>query len=168
LHDSLLELYILSLFDRGFETAYDLQTQGRISLGSSVPSLRRMEASGLIRRKASQESSKRKRHAFAVTAKGKHTVQTCWAGLLVSAPPSDLDAVLRTVDILRTYQVPPQEIAKFLTRAAAERTAMAKRINNTAPDPTPGLEYLTSRHTWDLNRFRMEAKFLAQLAKAAM
>ena len=165
MHDSLLDLYILSLFIRGFETAYDLQKEGKISLGSSVPSLRRMEASGLICRKASQESSKRKRRAFAVTAKGKQTVSTSFRGLLYAATPSDLDAILRTTDILRTNCVPPREISEFLTRAAAERTALARKIDSTDPDPTPGLEYLANRHAWDLTRLRTEARFLLKLAK---
>ena len=47
---SVLDLFVLSLFDRGLETPYDLQRQAGVSLGSSVPALRRLEAAGLIKK----------------------------------------------------------------------------------------------------------------------
>src|ERR1700733_14201594 len=49
---SVLDLFILSLLDRGLETPYDLNRQGGLSLGSTVPALRRLESAGPIKRKA--------------------------------------------------------------------------------------------------------------------
>lgn len=165
MYDSLLDVYILSLFDRGFETAYDLQTQGGISLGSSVPALKRMESLGLIERKESANPGRRKRYAFSLTEKGRQIVQRCWASLLATPPPGDLDSVLRTVDILRTYRVAPRQIAKYLSRASADRAELAAKSANNHSSPTIGVAYLADRRAWDLHRSRAEAKFLAQLAK---
>lgn len=168
MYDSLLDVDILSLFDRGFETTYDLQTQGGISLGSSVPALKRMERFGLIERKGSANPGKRKRFAFSLTEEGRQIVQTCWATLLATPPPGDLGSILRTVDILKTYRVAPRQIAKYLRRASADRAELAAKAANNHSIPTPGVGYLADRRAWDLQRLRAEAKFLAQLAKSVV
>lgn len=168
MYDSLLDAYILSLFDRGFETAYDLQTHGGISLGSSVPALKRMESSGLIERKASANNGKRSRYAFSLTEEGRQIVQRCWASLLATPPPGDLDSVLRTVDILKTYRVAPRHIAKYLSQASANRAKLASKASSNHLSSTPGAGYLADRLRWDLQRARAEAKFLSQLAKSVV
>ena len=168
MYDSLLDVYILSLFDRGFETAYDLQTQGGISLGSSVPALERMESFGLIERKASAKPGRRKRYAFSLTEKGRQIVQRCWASLLATPPPGDLDSVLRAVDILKAYRVAPRKIVKYLSRASADRAELAAKAARSDSSSTPGMAYLAHRRAWDLQRSRAEAKFLAQLAKSVV
>ena len=72
---SVLDLFILSLLDRGLETPYDLQRQGGLSLGSTVPALRRLAAAGLIRKREASEASKRPRHSYQLYAAGRNRAQ---------------------------------------------------------------------------------------------
>jgi DNA-binding PadR family transcriptional regulator len=79
LPQSVLDLFILSVLDRGLETPYDLNRQGGLSLGSTVPALRRLETAGLVRKKAAVGSSKRPRHWFQLSAAGRKLARGGWA-----------------------------------------------------------------------------------------
>jgi DNA-binding PadR family transcriptional regulator len=123
---SVLDLFILSLLDRGLETPYDLQRQGGLSLGSTVPALRRLESAGLVRKKASVALSKRPRHWFQLSATGRRLARRGWIPLLKDQPPSDFDAALRLADMARHYGARPADIVKFLEAAASERRSSAR------------------------------------------
>ena len=107
---SVLDLFILSLLDRGLETPYDLQRQGGLSLGSTVPALRRLESAALVRKKASVALSQRPRHWFQLSAAGRKLARRGWIPLLENQPPSDFDAVLRLADMARHYRTRPADI----------------------------------------------------------
>lgn len=160
---SVLDLFILSLLDRGLETPYDLQRQGGLSLGSTVPALRRLESAGLVRKKASVALSKRPRHWFQLSAAGRKMARRGWIPLLKDQPPSDFDAVLRLADMAQHYRARPADIVKFLEAAASERRSSA-RIS--APrEMRDSLRLVTTREAWDVARLRAEAKFLDGVAK---
>lgn len=47
---SVLDIFLLSMLDRGAQSPYELQRMAGVSLGASVPSLRRLTASKLVTR----------------------------------------------------------------------------------------------------------------------
>ena len=123
---SILDLFILSLLDRGLETSYDLHIHGGLSLGSTVPALRRLGSAGLVRKKAPVGSSKRPRHWFQLSAAGTNLARAGWVSLLKDQPPSDFDALLRLADMAQHYRARPGDIVKFLEAAASERRSSAR------------------------------------------
>jgi DNA-binding PadR family transcriptional regulator len=162
---SVLDLYILSLLDRGLQTPYDLHSKGGLSLGSTLPALRRLEEAGLVRKKAPSGSSKRPRHCFQVSAAGRKMARGGWIQLLKDQPPSDFDAVLRLVDIAQHYQAKDADVVAFLTAASSERRSPTKS-GRTRLKAADSLGIMVTREAWDTSRLQAEAKFLAELAKS--
>jgi DNA-binding PadR family transcriptional regulator len=163
---SLLDVFILSLFDRGLETAYDLQRHAGVSLGSSTPALKRLQAAGLLKRTVQVGSSKRLRHGFEITATGRKLVRGTWISLLKDQPPSDFDSILRVVDVAQHYEAKVADIAAFLTAASSERWS-STRSGRTSFRKTRGpLGIMATREAWDATRVKAEAKFLAEFAKS--
>ena len=163
--ESVLELYVLSLIDRSLETAYDLQVHGKVSLGSSIPALKRLEAAGSLKRKPAGIGSRKGRQAYGVTAAGRRKLAAGSSSILAEEPPSDIDSILRIVDIWRASRSPSTGMKQCLDRAVAERTRQTKTLLMVDRDGTPGLEYLAESRDWNLIRLRAETKFLTQLAK---
>ena len=161
---SVLDLFVLSLLDRGLETPYDLHRRGRLSLGSTVPALRRLKTAGLVRKKAPVGSSKRPRHWFQLSAAGRKLARGGWIPLLKDQPPSDFDAVLRLADMARHYRARPADIITFLEAAASERRSSARVFEHRERRDSLGL--VATREAWDVARLRAEAKFLEGLAQS--
>jgi len=164
LPQSVLDLFILSVLDRGLETPYDLNRQGGLSLGSTVPALKRLETAGLVRKKAAVGSSKRPRHWFQRSAAGRKLARGGWIPLLKDQPPSDFDAVLRLADMARHYRARPADIITFLEAAASERRSSARVFEHRERRDSLGL--VATREAWDVARLRAEAKFLEGLAQS--
>jgi DNA-binding PadR family transcriptional regulator len=163
LPQSVLDLFILSVLDRGLETPYDLNRQGGLSLGSTVPALKRLETAGLVRKKAAVGLSRRPRHWFQLSAAGRKLARGGWIPLLKD-PPSDFDAVLRLADMAQYYRARPADIVTFLEAAAAERRSSARVFE--PREMRDSLRLVATRETWDVARLRAEAKFLEGLAKS--
>ena len=160
---SALDLYILSLLDRGLQSPYDLHSKGALSLGSTLPALRRLEEAGLVRKKAPSGSGKRPRHCFQVSAAGRKMARGGWIPMLRAQPPSDFDAILRLVDLAQHYKAKSMDIAVFLEVAASSRRRPAR---SRASVPNRLLDRMTTRKAWDVARLKAEARFLAGLAKS--
>lgn len=160
---SVLDIFILSLLDRGRETAYDLQRQAGLSLGSTVPALRRLEVKRLIRRQETLTRGSRPRHAFALTAAGRKLARSGWKPLLDSGRcEDDLETLLRIAEMAGANNANPAEIRRFLEEASRTRLASA---NAQVKGPAEkSQDYLTVRDRWSRARFQAEAKFLADLA----
>ncbi len=163
---SALDLYILSLLDRGLQTPYDLHSKGRLSLGSTLPALNRLEGAGFVRQKAPSGSSKRPRHWFQLSAAGRKQARGGWIPLLMDLPPSDLDAVLRLVDVAQHYRASSTDIAVFLEAAVAERRLPARSGTSAACEKRDALGLTTTKGAWDAARLKAEGRFLAGLAKS--
>ena len=164
---SVLDLFILSMFDRGFETGYDLQRVAGLSLGSSIPALRRLEAAGLVRKTGAVGTSKRPRHGYKVSEAGRKLARTAWIPLLKYPPPTDLDALLRLADLASHYGTTATAIASLLRRSAKDRALLSKRASaGKVKEGAPSLLYLATRNGWDSGRLAAEARFLTALAKS--
>lgn len=59
---SVLDFFLLSMLDRGAQSPYELQRMAGVSLGASVPSLRRLTASKLVTRQEGTATTNRPRH----------------------------------------------------------------------------------------------------------
>jgi DNA-binding PadR family transcriptional regulator len=163
---SVLDLFILSLLDRGLQTPYDLQRRGGLSLGSAIPALARLEGAGLVRKRDAVGASKRPRHGYKVSAAGLKLARSGWIALLKDPPPSDLDAVLRVIDIAAENNARPTDISSFLNRAARERLTLSKQALKIDGNPGSSLVYGATRKRWDAARLKAEARLLSVLAKS--
>ena len=166
MNPSVLDVFILSLFDRGLETTYDLQRQADVSLGSSVPALRRLEKAGLAKRTAQAGSSKRLRYKFELTAAGRKLARAAWASLLKDQPPSDFDSILRLLDVARHCQAKDADIVAFLDVASLERRSPTISGHSGSRETRAPLGIMGTREAWSASRRKAEAKFLAELANS--
>jgi DNA-binding PadR family transcriptional regulator len=164
---SILDLFILSLLDRGLETSYDLHIHGGLSLGSTIPALRRLETAGLVRKKDPAGSSRRPRHWYQLSAAGRKLAKNGWITLLKDRPPGDFDAVLRLADLAAHYERKPADIAQLLERASKDRILSSKQASaGKNQDGLASLLYVVTSNGWDASRLAAEAQFLSRLAKS--
>lgn len=165
---SVLELFILSLIDRGLQTAYDLQHKAGISLGSSAPALQRLATAVLIKKDAATTAGRRPRHYYRITAAGRKLARTGWIGRLNDPTANDLEAVLRLADMAKYYQANIDDLAAFLKRSARDRTAIRViKQSNSNSDDSPRT-YISTLRTWNATRLRAESRFLAALANSLL
>ena len=160
---SVLDLFILTLLDRGLETPYDLQRQGGLSLGSTGPALQRLPAAGPTRKRESSGASKRPRHSYQLSALGRTRAQNGWKTHLKSPNQMDLDAVLRVADMAQYYNAKRIDIVAFLEAAASERLVSAR---SGISAPSVSLSIVATREVWNVARLKAEASFLLNSAKA--
>jgi DNA-binding PadR family transcriptional regulator len=158
-----LDLFVLTMLDRGVSTPYDLQHQAGLSQGAAIPALRRLTRAKLVEKAAEQSATKRPRHRYTLTAKGLGTIQ-CHAHRLLAdfEPSSGLDTILRTVDMSVHYGAPRSAIVEALERAADKRTATEAGRSSLGKDA--GL-YLQFRRAFDQERLAVEARTLRRLAR---
>ncbi len=163
---SVLEFFILSQLDRGLQTPYDLLQEG-LSLGSTIPALRRLEKAGLVRKKAAPAgSSRRPRHGYELSTAGRKLARSGWIPLLKDRAPADIEAVLRLVDLATHYQTVPADIAAFLETAASERRPPRSLSGTRHGAVQDSLGLVITRESWDAIRLRAESRYLAGLARS--
>ena len=163
---SILDIYILSLLDRGLETPYDLQRQGGLSLGASTPALRRLLKAKLVTLDKKVSATRRPRHVYKVTESGGETASLAWKPFLGAENlPPDLDSVLRILDMAVHYRGNKRKIAAFATRAANQRHLLAEQAASSKAHAVPGFSYIAQRLKFDGDRYQAEAMGLFELAK---
>jgi DNA-binding PadR family transcriptional regulator len=158
---SILDLFVLSLFDRGLETPYDLQRQAGVSLGSSVPALRRLEAAGFIKKRKAIAASKRPRHSYQLSTAGRNLAQSGWKTHLKTPNQMDLDAVLKVADMAQHYRAKAADIVEFLAAVISERTVPARSRLSKLDGTRSSLGHMNTLEAWNLARLKAEVKFLA-------
>jgi DNA-binding PadR family transcriptional regulator len=164
---SVLDVFVLSLLDRGLETPYDLQRQGGLSLGASTPALRRLVKANFVKRTEGESATNRPRHQYQLTATGKREARAAWKPFVDSDnPPSDLDSLLRVVDMAAHYQADKQKIRAFLKRAADGKSLLAQQAGLSSKATRSGdrVLYQGMRVRCDAARLLAEAKTLLQIA----
>ena len=160
----LLDIYILSLLERGLETPYQLQREGGLSLGASTPSLRRLSQARLVRRKDENGITNRPRHVYTLTTLGRDLAKNGWRDYLhASSIPNDLDAVLRLAEMATYYGASSKEVIELLKRASVDRASLSKRAAATRSSGR-ALTYQQMRSICDEARWRCEAQALTRLA----
>lgn len=157
---SILELYILSLLDRGLRTKYELQRHGGISLGSSSPALKRLKGATLITEQQAEDGSKRVRQILKLTPVGRRVMRKNWRQYFDVEVDLDVEAILRVIDIASHEAAPRGEIIEFLNTMAFRRS----RLADTDQDPTEGLTGLQEQLA--AYRANAESAFLSDVAKS--
>lgn len=161
----LLDLYLLSLLDRGLDTPYSLQRKGGLSLGASTPSLRRLIQARLVKRQEETGLTNRPKHVYAVTAAGRELARSGWRDQFLSSQvPHELDGVLRLADMAMHYGARTDEIVQFLTAASEQRKSLARRAAAAVVARTSIIAYQESRSRCEAARLKAEAGVLAELA----
>lgn len=159
-----LDLFVLSLLDRGLETPYDLQKRAGLSLGATTPSLRRLLDGKLATRSKDSGSGKRPRHAYELTAKGKEEARQGWKSYMSSERlPNDLDSILRIVDLAVHYKHADQKIADFIRTAVKHRIHLSKQLS-TELESDKKKSYPALRSRCEVARLQAEADELAKIA----
>jgi DNA-binding PadR family transcriptional regulator len=163
---SVLDLFILSLLDRGLQTPYDLNRQGGLSLGSTVPALRRLTAAGLIKKREATGTSKRPRHTYQLSNAGRTQAREGWKKYLKAHNQMDLDAILRVADMAHYYNAKAADIVEFLEAVVSERRMPGRSRLPNLDGTSVSLGYMTALKAWNAVRLKAEEKFLAALAKS--
>ena len=162
---SVLDLYILSMLDRGCETPYDLHRNANLSLGAISPSMSRLLREKLVTRADEVNATRRPRHRYALTAKGKIGARTGWKQFLRSSEvPSDMDSLLRLADIATYNNAPVSQIVTILQAAGRQKLVKAEQLNASLSTCIPG-SYLHLKHRTDIARFNAEGKILVRIAE---
>ena len=172
MNSSVLDLFILSALDRGCVTPYDLQRVAGISLGGSLPALRRLLKSKMVAKSQSKTGTNRPRHHYRLTTSGKVAAETAWWPYINQEfdLPGDLDSVLRLTDMAVHYGADKRKISSFLKLAAKQRRALAAqaelKISQAGKRDPQQLSYSAMRLRCDASRLRAEAETLVAIAES--
>ncbi|HYD16530.1 MAG TPA: hypothetical protein VEB03_00840 [Candidatus Nanoarchaeia archaeon] len=161
---SSLELLILTLLKQGLSTTYDLQTEAGLSLGATVPALKRLAAAKLVTRKDAG-----RRIEFSVTREGEKALASWTAP---TRPSTDMDDLLRSA-YLAWMAGGKNDAAALLRQAIRARSRWAEELR----DQIAGVELpLTTKpgsdsYRWlrtvaEAERADADVKALESLAKA--
>jgi DNA-binding PadR family transcriptional regulator len=157
---SILEIYILSLLDRGLRTKYEFQRQGGISLGSSSPALKRLQDAGLITQQQAEDGTNRVRQILKLTPAGRRVARKDWRQYFDVELDLDVEAILRVIDIASHEAAPRGEIIEFLNAMASRRSLPA----DTDKELLGGIIGLQEQLA--AYRSSAESMFLRELAKS--
>jgi DNA-binding PadR family transcriptional regulator len=115
-----LDLFILALIQQGLNIPYAIQLQAGLSVGSTLPALRRLLKTGLVKEEEPGQGGRRRRE-FTLTAAGKKRLQNAKTNLeQISADAvGDLEATLRFA-CLASFWGDRREASRILLRAAGE------------------------------------------------
>jgi DNA-binding PadR family transcriptional regulator len=158
---SVLDIYLLSLIDRGLSTRYDLQRRGGVSLGSSTPALKRLQLAGLVTEREADDGTMRIRQVLNLTPAGRRVSRKAWRDYFRQDANLDVEAILRVVDIARYEAVPRGEIVEFLNTMASQRSALLANTDQGVGDGVVDLQDQLLAY-----RATAESKFLKDLAKS--
>jgi DNA-binding PadR family transcriptional regulator len=119
---STLEVLILSFLKQGMTTTYDLQKQAGLSLGATVPALKRLATAKLVTKKASG-----RRIEFSLTREGGK-VLISWTA--PGRAPSELDDLLRTAYLTWLVGRSRTQAATVLNQGARARRRWVEELED--------------------------------------
>lgn len=167
-----LELFLLALVGEGINTPYLLHTAAGLSLGATVPALKRLEHAGFLRR---GQPGTRGRTEFEITKSGERHLKSRWRPLMDAAAPTDVDAVLRIVSLGVLSGADNATVAVYLKRAAAVKEANSKQQRAAALNAQASIRAVQDRElyawlqaTHKATKVAAEAKLLRHLASAIL
>jgi DNA-binding PadR family transcriptional regulator len=162
---SSLELLILALLKQGLSTTYDLQVQAGVSLGASVPALKRLAAAKLVTRKEVG-----RRLEFSITREGEKALASWTAP---QRPPTDMDDLLRAAYLAWITGDGKSQAAALLRQGIRARNRWAEELQDQLAGgelPLPGKpgpeSYRWLRTVVEAERAAADVQALEALAKA--
>jgi DNA-binding PadR family transcriptional regulator len=125
-----LDLFLLTLVRHGINTPYDWQTRAGVSLGASLPAVRRLLSEGLV---TEADKGSRGRREFAITRSGRGELQRTDAYLqrALDEADGDLESTLRLACIA-VSEGKPEQARKMLLQAADEHAKRSRRARKRA------------------------------------
>jgi hypothetical protein len=113
-----LDLFVLALIDSGISTPYEFQMVAGLSLGETIPVLKRLLVASLV---LQAKPGPRGRTDHRITAEGRRHLKRTWIDLIEDGPSGDLDADLR-VSLLALWVGDNRRLAVgFLRQSAVQR-----------------------------------------------
>ena len=117
-----LEIFVLAAIQAGLDSAYDLNKYADLSVGTTIPLLRRLESARLVRSKAAARQS----NQYVLATPGRSILQRSWRRIL-SEVPRDFESILRVVYLSATRDRRLKGTRQFLKLAAADRERLANQ-----------------------------------------
>jgi DNA-binding PadR family transcriptional regulator len=163
---SSLDLFLLGLIEDGIDTPYLFRERARLSVGATLPALRRLENIGLVRREAKAPRNKQR---FTVTKPGKQHLRSQLKMLVqqcIDQPPADAESILRAAGL--AFSVGDSKSARDCLRAAVHDRRQRRRPQQPTISPDARLSGTYSH--WlsivQTARSKAEAEALAKLLAA--
>jgi DNA-binding MarR family transcriptional regulator len=164
---SILELFVLTMIEQGFETPYDLHRNAALSLGATSPVLKRLSKAKLIVMEKESTPSNRPRHRYSLTTLGKNTLRLARKEPLLTGRAKDTDTILRAV-VLAILSHEPDNARNVLLESAAARSVLAnvrKLDSLAAPSQLQAFNNFHSLKAYvETLRYSAEAKAFRELA----
>jgi hypothetical protein len=164
-----LEFFILALVESGMTTSYDLMAKAGISVGSSLPILKHLERSNLIKR---FPVGARKAVRFTILEAGMDLLSNELEQQL-EARFSDLDSTLRLACLAwmkksrKHYAMILMESATILRSRRKWASAEAKELAGRESELTAGERYHWLKVSLEAHRLQAEASVLGELSRSA-
>ena|SRR2546427_141628 len=157
---STMELFILAAVDRS-RVAHPtgLQREAGLSLGSLIPTLRRLEKANLVSiREDVDEQDRRRRHFYRLTLEGTKTLEQTWRRCLTTEP-GDIAAAIRGVTVARLMGE-TQGSMKFLRQTSEDWKYRARNCQRSAERLKEEWDSLSVLNVYQWMRFHAEYRRL--------
>jgi len=164
---SSLEIFLLAVVERGVASSYDLKNKFDLSVGATIPALKRLEEEELIQREPAEAGARREKRVYGLTPKGRRALRTGVRKLLERKSPATLEGALRiaTLPVLAGFD--GEAAADYLRRAADDRMAELKQLGTRLEAKVtwdPSNTYAWMLHEVSGYRLRAEAAGLKRVA----
>jgi DNA-binding PadR family transcriptional regulator len=160
---SSLDLFLLGLINSGVDTPYLFRERARLSVGATLPALRRLENMRLITR---GKRLLRNKQLFKLTVAGRRALKTELQHFLQEyrkKPPNDMESILRVASLGLAAEQDSDVIA-ILRRSAEARTRRPSSIEATdyiVEDIAASHKYLLAFN--ESKRLEAEAEVLLEI-----
>ncbi len=167
---TIAEVFILSLVQQGLSSSFELNRLAGVSLGTSLPVLKRLSSSGLLK---SSEPGSRRKVKYVLTAVGERALGTFVQQILGTEKSIlDGDSALRAMFIAEWHG--RSKLVPQIAENAARQLERAARFKETASEERGQVEiskavrYRTLRSLLDTARLRAEAKELRAIGRRGL
>jgi DNA-binding MarR family transcriptional regulator len=157
-----LDLFLLGLIREGLTSAYEFRERAAVSVGASLPALRRLERMGYIAR---GKPLNRNRRELKLTALGQKQLRTgirTYLKLYQQTPPSDAESILRVFSL--AVSVGQDSAARRLLSAASAAVKHSADFKSSVENPRDlGSTYIRALNLLERERRNGEKKAFAKL-----
>jgi DNA-binding MarR family transcriptional regulator len=159
-----LDLFLLGLIREGLTSAYEFRERAAVSVGASLPALRRLEEMGYISR---GKLLSRNRRELKLTALGQKQLRTgirTYLKLYQQTPPSDGESILRIFS-LAMWAGKHSAARRLLSAASAAKKQAARDFKSSVKNPRDlGCTYIRALNLLERERRSGEKKAFAKLS----
>jgi len=164
-----LEYFILTLVETGIKTPYELMTRAGVSLGSSIPALRRLKSLKLV---SESKAGSRRAKQFSVLKDGTE-VLTAELVEHLRSNPTDLESMLR-IAWLAWMKKSEDDYRRLLKKSATSLRARSKHAKTEAAelagrisDRNAAEKFRWLRVHLEASRLEAEAAAIGNLSRAS-